>query len=451
MQADQFPSSFIWGASAAAYQTEGGWNVDGKGPSIWDQFTHERYNRLGGQSGRNATDFYNRYEQDLDLAKSLHLDAFRFSISWSRVLPTGRGRVNEKGLDFYNRLTDACLERGIRPWVTLYHWDLPLALELEGGWTNRTVLDAFEEFCSLGARLLGDRVVDWMVLNEPMVYTGAGYFLGVHAPGRRGFANFLPAMHHATLAMGVGGRVLRAELPSHVQIGTTFSGSYIEPYSDTPTHTLAAHRANALLNRMFLEPILGMGYPIEDLPPLKQVERFMEAGDETRMPFDFDFVGLQLYTREVVAHSAFTPYLNARLVHPKKRGQAYTLMNWEVYPESLYHMLKQWAAYKNIPPIYVTENGAAFSDTVHNGQVLDIERRDYLASHIAQVLRAINEGVDVRGYFVWTLTDNFEWAEGFRPRFGLIYTDFDTQERIVKESGKWFSRFIAGNNEESGT
>jgi beta-glucosidase len=276
-----------------------------------------------------------------------------------------------------------------------------------------------------------------------MVFTGAGYFLGLHAPGRRGFKNFLPAMHHATLSMAAGGRVLRNVLPATAQIGTTFSASWVEAFSAKEKDMAAARKADALLNRLYLEPTLGLGYPVADLPPLREVERYMQAGDEANMAFDFDFHGLQLYTREVVKHSFWTPYLHAKLVHPKARGQSHTVMNWEVYPLALRLMLHRWNSYGKMHKIFVTENGAAFQDLpLPNGQIEDNDRTAYLQKHIAQMLQAKAEGVPLDGYFVWTYTDNFEWAEGYKPRFGLVHIDFETQKRTVKASGHWFASLL---------
>lgn len=439
-----FRPDFVWGVSTAAYQTEGAWNQDGKGPSIWDAFTQTRGKVHGNQNGNTATDFYHRYAQDLDLMQAMGIRHFRWSPAWSRVLPQGIGAVNHKGLDFYERLTDACLERGITPWLTLYHWDLPLALEQKGGWTNRDILSWLEEYATIILKTLGDRVKNWMVLNEPMVFTGAGYFLGVHAPGKRGFANFLPACHHATLAMGHGGRLVRDLVPD-AQVGTTFSCSWVEPYSQKERDVLAAEKVDALLNRLYVNPIAGLGYPLEKLKALQPIEKYFRNGDEERMPFSFDFWGIQNYTREVVRYSLFTPYLRATLVKPSKRGVASTEMGWEVYPPCIYHIIKQFASYKQAPKLYVTENGAAFPDHLVQGQVVDTRRTAYLQEHIGQVLKAQQEGIDLRGYFVWTFTDNFEWAEGFRTRFGLVHIDYANQQRTIKQSGQWYARFLTEN------
>lgn len=437
-----FGKSFQWGISVSAYQIEGAHQEEGKGHSIWDIFSNKKGNIIKNQNGNVACDFYNRLEDDIAMLHSLHIPNFRFSLSWPRIFPTGKKNINRKGIDFYNKIIDKCLGLGITPWVTLYHWDLPHALELEGGWTNRDVIDWFSDYVELCANQFGDRVKKWMVINEPMVFTGAGYFLGVHAPGKKGLKNFLPALHHATLSMGVGGRVIRAIVPD-AEIGTTFSCSHIDAYRPIDRDRKAALKVDALLNRLFVEPILGLGYPIKDLPVLQKIEKYMHAEDEENMPYDFDFIGVQNYTREIIKHSYFTPYLHASMINPKKRNVPTTLMNWEVYPESIYHILKKYNAYPQIKKIIVTENGAAFHDILHNNQIDDVQRKKYIQDYLGQVLRAKLEGVKIEGYFIWTLMDNFEWAEGFHPRFGIIYVDFQTQQRIIKSSGKWFRDFLS--------
>ncbi|MEC3881286.1 GH1 family beta-glucosidase [Parapedobacter sp. 10938] len=438
-----FGADFQWGVSTAAFQTEGAWDAYGKGPSIWDAFTHRKGKIKNNDRADVACDFYHRYREDVAFVKQMHIPNFRFSLSWPRIFPNGIGTPNDKGLDFYDRLIDHCLAQGITPWVTLYHWDLPQALQDRGGWTNRDVLSWLSDYAACVAKRYGDRVKHWMVLNEPTVFTGAGYFFGVHAPGLRGLRNFFAAAHHAALAMGQVGRLLRSAIPD-AAIGSTFSCSSIHPASSRRRDVEAAKRADALINRLFIEPVLGMGYPVADLPALTGMGKYMQVGDDALLPFDFDFIGIQNYTREVVRHSFFVPYLKARILTAKRRGvHPITEMGWEVYPESIYEMIEKFSAYPNVPKLYVTENGAAFADTVVNGGVADQQRVQYLQSHLAQVLRAKQAGHHVHGYFVWTLTDNFEWSEGYHPRFGLVHTDFKTQRRMLKDSGKWYGQFLS--------
>lgn len=442
MKAADFGTDFTWGVAAAAYQTEGGWLADGKGLSIWDVFTASKGKIAGSENARTACDFYNRYIQDLILMKSMNIPAFRFSIAWTRIFPDGTGKPNHAGIAYYNHLIDFCLELGIEPWITLYHWDLPQTLQESGGWCNRDILSWFGDYVQTCVRAFGDRVKHWMVLNEPMVFTGAGHFLGLHAPGLRSLNAFFAASHHAALCQAEGGRILRSERPD-LRIGTTFSTSHITPFSQKPEDLSAAARIDAILNRFFVEPLLGLGYPIDELPFLHRIDRYMHAGDEQRLKFDMDFIGIQNYTREVVRHSFTRPLIHAQVIGANKRAVETTTMNWEVYPEGIYEVLHRFARYKNIPELIVTENGAAFPDEIESERIRDERRVKYLKDYLKQVLRAKREGVPVKGYFVWSFTDNFEWAEGFNPRFGLVHVDFRSQKRRVKDSGHWYRQFLS--------
>lgn len=438
-----FGQDFEWGVSVAAYQIEGGHECDGKGLSIWDVFSNKKGKIFNAHHGNTACDFYNKYGDDIALLKQLNIPNFRFSVSWSRVLPKGTGEVNQAGIDYYNKIINHCIALNITPWITLYHWDLPYELEKKGGWTNREVVSWFKEFTQLCANSFGDRVKNWMVMNEPVVFTGAGYFLGIHAPGKKGMKNFLPAIHHATLSIAEGARTLRNNCP-YANIGTTFSCSYLEPLRNLDRDRNAVTRVDALLNRLFIEPLLGMGYPLKELPVLKNMKKYILAGDEEKLKFDFDFIGIQNYTREIIKNSWLIPYIGASLIKAEKRNVPITTMKWEVYPEAIYQMIKQYNQYPQIKKLMITENGAAFPDTVKNGAVNDKERTQYIQDNIKQVLRAKQEGLKIDGYFVWTLTDNFEWAEGYNPRFGLIHVDFETQKRTIKDSGYWYGEFLGG-------
>ena len=436
-----FGEDFTWGVSTAAYQIEGAHDADGKGPSIWDTFSQKKKKIIDNHNGNVACNFYNNYAADIALMYKMNIANYRFSISWSRIMPNGTGAINHKGIDFYNRVIDFCLDLGITPWITLYHWDLPHALQQKGGWENRDVIEWFSAFVACCVKNFGDRVKHWLVLNEPMVFTGAGYFLGVHAPGKKGLASFLAAAHHAAMCQAEGGRIIRS-LRQDCKVGTTFSYSHLEPYSSSDRDMLATAKMDALLNRMFLEPLLGMGYPTKELKIMERIERFMQAGDQKKLAFDMDFIGLQNYTREVVKYAPFMPFVRAKIIKADQRNAIATLMNWEVYPEAIYHALKRLSKYDGIKEIIVTENGAAFKDEVIQNNIADGDRVDYLKSYIAQVLKAKKEGVPVTGYFVWTLLDNFEWAEGFHPRFGLVHVDFTSQQRTIKASGNWYASFI---------
>jgi beta-glucosidase len=436
-----FGKDFNWGISTAAYQIEGAHDADGKGASIWDGFSQKKKKIFGGHNGNTACDFYNRFPQDIRLMHQLHIPNYRFSLAWSRILPDGTGSPNQKGVDFYNRLIDTCLAHGIQPWITLYHWDLPLALEKKGGWTNREILNWFGFYTEFCVRKFSDRVNRWMILNEPMVFTGAGYFLGVHAPGKKGLSNFLSAVHHAALCQAEGGRIVKS-LNGSSLVGTTFSYSHIEPYRNTEKDAAAAKKVDTLLNRLFIEPLLGMGYPLKDLKILQRLERFYKDGDTMRLAFDMDFAGLQNYTRELVAYAPFMPFVKAKIMKAGKRNVERTQMDWEVHPPAIYHAIMRWSDYKNLKEIIVTENGAAFDDQCKDGEVNDQKRLTFIKDHITQVLLSKQEGARVKGYFVWTFLDNFEWAEGYYPKFGLVHVNFETQERIVKDSGKWYRSFL---------
>jgi beta-glucosidase len=446
--ATDFGKDFYWGVSTSAYQVEGAFNEHGKGPSIWDVFSNTPRKIHGNQNGNNAADFYNRFQEDILLLKKLGIRHFRFSISWSRILPNGIGHINEKGIHYYHQLLDCCLENDIVPWVTLYHWDLPYELEKKGGWTNRAILYWFKEYVETCVKHFGSKIKHWMILNEPTAFTGGGYFLGIHAPGKSGLKNFLPALHHASLCQNIGFHTIKEKYPES-QVGSTFSFSHIEAFQEEDTlkrvnHLLAAQRVDAILNRMTLEPTLGFPYPYADLPVLKAVEKYIHPEDRARLKTPFDFIGVQVYTREIVKHSYLVPHLKAKLINAEKRNVPYTVMNWEIHPPSIYKIIKKVAAYTGVKKIIVTENGAAFNDVPVTNAVHDQYRIDYLKQHIAEVKRAKDEGINVAGYFIWSFIDNFEWSEGYLPRFGIVFVDFKTQQRIVKDSGYWYRDFLRG-------
>jgi beta-glucosidase len=445
-----FGPDFVWGTATAAYQIEGAVDRDGRTPCVWDTFGRQKGKIKTGETADVACEFYDRYESDLLLHKELGFNAFRFSISWSRILPEGvgpmhGGRINEAGITFYDRLIDHCLQLGITPWITLYHWDLPHALELKGGWPNRKIVDWFADFADVCTKAFGHKVKHWIILNEPLAFSVLGYFTGQHAPGRRSFRNLLPVIHHTALAQAEGGRIVRQNVPDAL-VGTTFSCSPIDPF--TSSDQAAAARVDALMNRLFIEPTLGLGYPTRELPFLSGIaKKVAKPGDMERLAFDFDFIGLQHYFRAVVEQSYFMPYLWAKDVSPLRRNvQTITEMGWEVYPESMYRIIQQFGRYEGIKKIYITESGAAFYDRVERGEVNDIARLNYHQNYLQQVLRAKQDGCPVEGYFAWTFLDNFEWAEGYRPRFGLVYVDFRTQQRIVKASGRWFQQLLTNES-----
>ncbi len=443
LKRSDFGKDFVWGTATASYQIEGGWNEDGKGESNWDYFTHHTRKVKTHETGDVADDFYHRYESDLQLMKEMNIPAYRFSLSWPRLIPTGSGAFNQKGIDFYNKVIDSCLAKGIEPWVTCYHWDMPQALEAKGGWMNRDMLARFEEYVDLCARSFGDRVKRWMVLNEPVSYAVGGYLVGVHPPGKFGLKSFYKAVHTITMSQAAGGRVLRS-LVKDAKIGTTYSCMPVDGWKDKPANIAAAKRVDVIANRLFIEPVLGLGYPVNDLPALKHVEKYIQAGDEEKIKFDFDFIGLQNYTRWVVKYFGLIPAVHALNIKPERMGHDLTEMGWEVYPEGMYRIIKQFAAYKGVKEIVLTESGAAFKDELVNGEINDEKRIQYLKDYLQQVLKAKQEGINLTGYFIWSFLDNFEWAEGYRPKLGLVGVDFKTQQRIIKASGKWYSQFLSG-------
>lgn len=434
-----FPKKFTWGVATSAYQTEGAWNKHSKKKSIWDTFTNAPKFKNG--NGNVATDFYNHYEEDIKKIKELNLDSFRFSISWSRIFPEGIGEPNKKGVKFYHKVINCCRKNGIEPWITLYHWDLPQALEDQGGWTNREILNWFTFYTDFCTKQYGLKVKNWFVLNEPMSFVGLGYFMGIHAPGRKGLKNFLPAAHHATLCQALGGRIIRKNVPD-AYIGTSFSCSVVKPKNLFRRHIYAAKRLDALLNRFFIEPALGLGYPTDVIPGLKRIEKYFKAGDEELIQFDFDFIGVQYYFRIVAQHSFLPPILFANQIPAEKRNVKINNMGMEIYPKGMEKMLKRFSSYEKVKHIYISESGVCFDEELEGGKVNDNNRIKYFKKTFKICKRAIKNGINLKGYFIWTLVDNFEWADGYKPRFGIIYNNFETQKRIIKKSGYWIKKFL---------
>jgi beta-glucosidase len=440
MTKHNFGDDFVWGTSTAAYQIEGGHDLDGKIESIWDKFSHKKGKIKDNANGDIACNHYHRYEEDINIVKELNFNAYRFSLSWPRIFPYGK--PNQKGIDFYDRIIDSCLERNISPWITLYHWDLPQHLEDKGGWTNRDIVGWFSEYVNFCTQQFGDRVKNWIILNEPQSFTIVGYFAGIHAPGRIGLNNFFAAVHHACLCQAEGGRIAKNNV-KHGNIGTTFFGAQYDPFHTTEKNIQAAYNFDVLVNRLFVEPLLGLGYPIADLPVLSRLTKFIKSGDEKRLQFDFDFIGIQAYTREIVKYAAYIPFLKGLIVPAKNRSfEMITATGWEIYPDCIYTLLKKYSKYKGIRSLYVTESGVAFPDLLVNDSVNDAPRIRYFKNHLAWILKAKREGIKVDGFFVWSLMDNFEWAFGYHTRFGIVYIDFDTQKRIIKDSGYWFQSFL---------
>ena len=441
--AKDFGKDFSWGVAIAAAQNEGAPAADGKGTTIWDSFARNSHKIKGAGKLTVACDFYHRYKDDLLLVKALGFSVFRFSISWARILPDGTGKINKEGINFYHKVIDECYKLGLTPYVTLYHWDLPQELENRGGWTNYLITKWFSRFVTVCAEAYGDKVKHWIILNEPFGFTTLGYMLGKHAPGKKGLSNFLPTIHHAAMAQAEGGRIIR-KLVAQAHIGTTFSCSQIIPYSSKPADVAAANRIDILMNRLFIEPSLGKGYPVDDsFKFLEKLQMHNKTWKYTeRLHFDFDFIGLQYYFPVVVKHNSYIPIVKASEVKPATRKVPYTAMGWEINADSFYRTIKKIWLYGGVKEIIITENGAAFKDTLKDGVIDDKERINYFNQHLQAMLKAKKEGVNIKGYFAWTLMDNFEWSEGYHPRFGLVQVDFKTQLRTIKNSGYWWRDFL---------
>ncbi len=443
MSALAFPENFVWGVATSAFQIEGAWNEDGRGVSIWDTFNHTPGKIANGENADVAADHYHHWKEDFALMSELGIKAYRFSTAWPRILPEGTGHVNKKGLDFYDRLVDELLKRKIEPYVCLFHWDLPQALQDKGGWPNRDTPAAFAEYARLVAGRLGDRVHVWFTHNEPWVAAFAGHFFGEHAPGKKDISAAVKTLHHILLSHGLAAEMIRAEVKHPVKIGITLNLNPVHPATDSKKDREAAGRADMMLNRITLDPLLKGTSPIQESTAAKLLTgKIIQNGDLEKIR-QLDILGVNYYSRTVIKHSNAIPVVNVEEVKPE--GNEYSGM-WEIYPEGMYDILKQVWSYQPACELMVTENGVPVPDGVDfDGRVRDERRIRYLRNHIAQVHRAIEDGIPVKGYFHWSLMDNFEWALGYGPRFGLVYVDWKTQKRIVKDSGRWFARVIAEN------
>ncbi|MGZ8716132.1 MAG: GH1 family beta-glucosidase [Gaiellaceae bacterium] len=436
-----FPADFVWGAATAAYQIEGAVAEDGRGESVWDRFSATPGKVRNGDSGEVACDFYHRYPEDIALMRELGLDAFRFSVSWVRVVPDGRGPVNEAGLDFYDRLVDELLANGIKPFVTLFHWDTPQALEDNGGWTERATAELYVDYVDAVAARLGDRVDTWITHNEPWVVSWIGHAWGAHAPGRTSESDAIAAAHHLLLSHGWAVDALRRAAPN-AEVGLSLNLAHVDAASDAPDDLAAAREVDGHENRWFLDPVFRGAYPEDMLERFAATPPPVRDGDLKAISVPIDFLGVNSYFRRLVR--AGENGEGPQMVHVP--AAQYTDTGWEVYPEGLHKLLVRVANDYQPSVIYITESGAAFGDVRgHDGRIHDLERQAYIASHIDAVGRAVEEGVPVCGYFVWSLLDNFEWALGYSKRFGIVYVDYPTLERIPKDSFDWYRTFIASH------
>ena len=446
------PKNFLWGAATSAYQIEGAWNEDGKGESIWDRFVHTPDRIIDGSTGDVACDHYHRWRDDVAMIKDLGLQAYRFSISWPRVLPHGRGAVHAKGLAFYDRLVDDLLAAGIRPVVTLYHWDLPQAVQDRGGWPERDTVKDFVEFAGVVSRKLGDRVKDWITHNEPFCTSILGHQTGDHAPGLYDFAAALRAAHHVLLSHGMAVPVLRAN-SAGANVGITLNLTPAEPASPSEYDRAACVDFDGYFNRWFLDPVFGKGYPQDMVESYKQREGlppeglvFVHDGDMAAIATPIDVLGINYYTREVIRAWAIPESINEPITVSRAPREEWTEMDWEVFPDGLHRLLTR--VHRDYAPkrIWITENGCSYSDGPGpDGVVQDDRRIAYLRDPIRAARRAIDDGVPLEAYFVWSLFDNFEWQKGLGQRFGIVWVDYESLERRPKASARFFADVIRTN------
>ncbi|KAF0108229.1 MAG: beta-glucosidase [Anaerolineaceae bacterium] len=457
-----FPKGFVWGTASSAYQIEGAWNEDGKGVSIWDTFAHTPGKIVNDETGDGSIDHYHRCKEDAALMAELGLKHYRFSTAWTRILPAGAGPVNPKGIAFYDRLLDTLLKHKIEPYLCLFHWDLPQALQDKGGWPKRETAYAFADYARVVTKHFGDRLNVIFTHNEPWVAAFVGHFLAMHAPGTRDLGAALRAAHHILLSHGLAAEAIRAEAKKPLKIGITLNLNPVYPATESKKDAEAADRVDAIMNRIQLDPLLKGTTPIEEFKIIKAlVGGLVQPGDLEKIR-TLDLLGVNYYSRAVMKHSAKVPVVNVEQVHPE--GNEYSGM-WEIFPEGLHALLTRiqkdyflpsppaplpkTGEGRQAPELMITENGIPVPDGLDaDGRVRDERRIRYLKNHIYQVYRAIQDGVPVKGYFHWSFMDNFEWALGYGQRFGLVYVDFQTQKRTVKDSGRWFAEVIRANGFE---
>ncbi len=395
---DDFGDEFIWGASSSCFQIESDEHKSDEGNSILERLSYKRKVIENSDAPTGPAGPCENYKKDIKRIKKLGIQNYRFSLSWSRIIPNGIGAIDQEGINFYNDVINTCLENNIEPFVTLYHWDLPLELEKKGGWSNRDVLTWFTEYTNVCANAFKDKVKYWIVLNEPFIFVGGGYFLGVYKLGKRGLNEFLTAMHHALLCQSIAYRIIK-EINPAAKVGTMHSCAYITPLTYSDKNIKAAERIDTLLNRAFIEPSLGLGYPIKELPFFKHIKKYVSRGDEELIKVEFDFIGLQNYNREVVEHHSYSPHVNAKLIPAYKRKVAPTAMNWEIYPKSIYMMILKFSNYSGVKNIIVTENGGSFPDHIREDLVQDNERSFYVQNYMQEILYAKEKSKKVTGFF----------------------------------------------------
>ena len=431
-------SEFIWGVATSSYQIEGAANEDGRGKSIWDTFCKVPGKVANFDNGDIACDHYHRFKEDLDLMKWMGVKAYRFSVAWPRVIPDGVGRVNEMGLDFYDRLIDSSLEREIAPWLTMYHWDLPEALQLRGGWNNREVVEWFGEYGEVLTSRFGDRVKNWMTLNEPLCSAWLGHLYGDMAPGIKDLQTALNVSHNLLMSHGLACQVIRSNV-SEANVGIVINVTPAVPATDSQVDSNAAQLADGFDNRWFLDPVFGRTYPADVIDALGASPE-IHSGDMKLIAQDLDFLGVNFYFRQTVAADQNSKPLPIRSVN--RENVKKTAMNWEVHPQAFEEILLRISKEYSPKAIYITENGSAWNDEVINGEIIDDERIDYLVRHLDAMRSARSQGAPILGYFAWSFLDNFEWAYGYEKRFGLIYVDYKTQTRTPKKSALFYRQLL---------
>ena len=429
---------FTWGVSTSSYQIEGAANEDGRGQSIWDTFCKVPGKVVNFDNGDMACDHYHRYKEDLDLMKWMGVKAYRFSVAWPRVIPDGVGRVNEIGLDFYDRLIDSLLEREIAPWLTMYHWDLPEALQLRGGWNNREIVEWFGEYSEVLTSRFGDRVKNWMTLNEPLCSAWLGHLYGDMAPGIKDLQTALNVSHNLLMSHGLACQVIRSNV-SEANVGIVINVTPAVPATDSQEDGNAAQLADGFDNRWFLDPVFGRSYPADVIDALGASPE-IHSGDMKLIAQDLDFLGVNFYSRQTVAADQNSKPLPIRSVN--RENVKRTAMNWEVHPQAFEEILLRISKEYSPKAIYITENGSAWNDEVINGEIIDDERIDYLVRHLDAMRSARDRGAPILGYFAWSFLDNFEWAYGYEKRFGLIYVDYKTQKRTPKKSAFFYRQLL---------
>lgn len=437
----RFPKGFIWGTSTSAYQIEGAWNEDGKGPSIWDDFSHREGNIKNGDTGDIACDHYHRWKEDIGLLSQMGCRAYRFSVSWPRIFPEGHGSVNRAGVDFYDRLIDELQSRSIVPFVTCNHFDLPLALQKKGGWANREVVRYFSDYAAFIAGRLSDRVRYWITINEPAAAAFLGYLRGIHAPGLKDPEAYARALHNLLLANGEAWRRIR-EIRPDAMAGP--SVAFWPAFPSTPHDEEAAREVSLESFSLFIDPLIHGTYSPLVMEKIIGLNPEYKESDMETVRGAYDYIGVNNYSRIVVKRDPANPEIIST-VTPDYDGFRTTDIGWEVFPGALYETLIALNTRYGNPPVYITENGASYDYPANGGRVADTKRIDYMKGYLAAVNRAIEAGCDIRGYFYWSLIDNFEWAEGFSQRFGIVHVDYETQRRIIKESGFWYQRCIREN------